>query len=286
MKSLRLPVVLSDQEKLVVSSDLSATITALEAAEAKKKIEMKSHNDVIKELKTSVHTLNVSLSTGTCEREIEVEEREIPEDGIVQTIRLDTNAVVSARAMDPEERQLRIAGSDVSEAVKDRLRALNKTEEQALAGSPEEAEAMRDTRIAEEAATRAFDFLTTDSAIEILVDGEWMPASVTEKTEFNFTVVDAIYDVSKHGISWRLKPTWNDLVAASEEAARLAEIDRLAAEQAADKPKALLSSRRAKAEAKRLKVQDEKGNPIIPPAETPTSDDHPANGTDDSGLIF
>jgi hypothetical protein len=268
-KTLRLPVDLDDTEKLKVSSDLSATITALEAAEAKKKIEMKSHNDVIKELKTSVHTLNISLSTGTCEREIEVEEREIPEDGIVQTIRLDTNAVVSARSMDPEERQLRIAGSDVSEAVKDKLRALNKTEEQALAGSPEEAEAMRDTRIAEEKATQAFDSLTVGSAIEVLIDGEWLPASVEEKNEFSFTAALSVYDVSKHGISWRLNPTWNDLVAASEEAARFAEIDRLAAEQAADKPKALLSSRRAKAEAKRLKVQDVDGNPILPPTETP-----------------
>jgi hypothetical protein len=60
--------------------------------------------------------------------------------------------------------------------------------------------------------------------------------------------------------------SWDDVAAASAEAQRLAEIDRLAAEQAADAekgPKKLLKTPKG-AKVKKLKIEDDGGNPLPP----------------------
>ena len=60
--------------------------------------------------------------------------------------------------------------------------------------------------------------------------------------------------------------TWNDVAAASAETQRLAEIDRLAAEQAADAakgPKKFLRAPKG-SKAKKLKIEDDKGEPLPP----------------------
>jgi len=260
IKTLRLPVKLTDEERLRVALDLSAAQTALEAAEALKKAEMKEHSEAIKDLKTSVHSLNVSLSTGTVEREVAVEDRIDPVTGKSTCYRLDTNEPVNTRDLDPEERQLSLGdapGPAPAEVLGDDA---GKTEEQLAAATPDEAEQLRDARLAEEAAVRAFDGLAVGGQVRVLVVDVWQDQTVDNKTEFHFESGGKLYDASKHGVSWLPPATWADIVAESNEKARLAEIDRLAAEQAADRPKTLLKNPRKKNGAdKRIAVQDEKG---------------------------
>jgi len=265
-RTLRLPCKLTDVEKLVVSGDLSAALTALEAAEALKKLKMKEHNDVIKEHKTTVHTLNVSLSTGTVEREVPVEDRPDPITGKLICFRLDTNEPVNTRPLDPEERQLLLGdapGPAPAETIGDDSA---RTEEQNAAATPDEAEALREARLLEEQSKRAFEGIGVGDDVELLTELGWTTHKVEEKNEFDFAVGPLLYDVSRFGVTWRLPLSWDEVKAASAEKERLAEIAKLEAEQAADKPKALL---KAPKKPRRLNVVDKDEKPIEVPAETP-----------------
>jgi hypothetical protein len=287
MPTLRLPVQLNDQEKLVVSGDLSAAITALEEVEAEKKEITKGFNERIKEFKTSVHTLNVSLVTGTCEREVEIEEWEDLDTGLVKTKRLDTGEIIKTRPLDPEERQLKI-GIGLGD-IQAHLAGLDKTEEQLAAMTPEEAEQMRAERLADEAADRGEEpaMPSAGDTVEVFPSGatDWAPAAVLSATDHDFFAdidgQELVFDVVNYGKSWRHPPTWSDVKAASEERARQEEIQRLAAEQAADgAPKRLLKAPKKNGKtSKRIRVEDEKGNELPPPPP-------PAPPADDDDIAF
>jgi hypothetical protein len=303
--TLRLPVKLTDDERLNVGSDLSAAITALEEAKARKKEVTSEHNKSIKNIEARVHELNVSWQTGTVERDVACEEFEDLETGLIKKRRIDTGEILGSRPMDPEERQLKIGGTSLEDVQKLIATAANKTEEQIVAATPEEAEELRNKRLADEAAERAGEgprMPVAGDVVEVLPTGdtEWVSAEVTFATEHNFQVVvgghEVIIDEVQHGAGWRWPTTWSDVT----EASRQAEIDRLAAEQDADAkkdgPKHLLKAPKGKGgrkggekkngEAKRVTVVDKDENVIArggeeageeempaPPDEEPKADD-------------
>lgn len=287
-KLLRLACELTDAEKLVVGGNLSAALTALDAAKAARKLAMEVHKEKIDDLETSIHTINVSLSTGKCEREVEVEDRKDAETGKVTLWRLDTNEVVNTRSLEPEERQLEIGQAPGPASLIDLGAERNRrTEEQNAAATPAEAEELRDSRLAEEASKRAFEGLSVGDEVEIDLGSGWQHATVVNKTEYHFESFGKLFDVSKHLISWRLVPTWDDVKAESAERQRLAEIEQLAAQQAADKPPTLLKApKRSKAPPKTIKVVDEKDEPLVPPADEADGSEHAANADGGDGLIF
>jgi hypothetical protein len=271
MPTLRLPHALSDSDRLVVSGDMSAALTKYEEVEAEKKQITSGYTKQLKELRTLMHSLNVSLTTGTIERETEVEDVEDLFAGKVRTIRKDTGECVKERALDPEERQMKLGdsivegGRAIDMAAERRKRDL--TEEQLAALTPEEAEQMRADRLAAEAADAEPPKMPcAGDDVEVLPTGdtEWRRVNLRYATDHNLAVNigghELIYDVVNYGVSWRHPPTWSTVQEASEQA----EIDRLAADQAADAakdpPRKLLKAPKKKANGtpKRVTVTDEK----------------------------
>jgi len=266
MPTLLLPVPLKDDERLTVAAKLSDALTALDGEKGKKKAATADFNAEIKTLDALIHSLNGSLITGTVEREIEIEERTDLFRGVVVTYRLDTGLAVKERPLDPEERQMKLGetvvpgpSGVVHNMADERAR---RAEEQNAAATPEEAEALRDQRLAQEAAERGdgpppevppllpevgdiIDVRATEG-------GTWMETQVTVRTELSFqAAVDIrddeeapIFDLSQHGVSWRWPlehPSWDDVKAESAERARQEELARIAADQARDAgPKTLL----------------------------------------------
>lgn len=148
MGTMRLPVPLTDEEKMGLAEDISAALTALKAAEDEKKAADSAFNAKIKTQESRIHELNGSFKTGSIDREVEVQERPNYTDGIMETVRLDTQVVVSTRTMDPEQRQMGLELSGLPEPTAD------VQDEQREAETPEEAEEIREARIAQETQER------------------------------------------------------------------------------------------------------------------------------------
>lgn len=271
--TLRLPVPMTTDERLTVTDNLSEALTSLEAEKGKKKDANHELNAAIKTLEATVHSLNQSLITGTIEREIEVKEETDLFRGVVVTIRLDTGAAVKERPLEPDERQMSLGEPLVPGAVTDiDAERKKRTDEQNMAGSPDEAEEMRDARLAAEAAEREADtgeMLEPEQGdivdVRATEDGEWEESQVTLRTELSFEAIvhhggkkrSCIFDISKHGLSWR----WP--LAESAEVQRQREIEQLAAEQAQDGPKTLL--KKPNGVPKRVSVRDKAAADDPPP---------------------
>jgi hypothetical protein len=263
--TLKLAVPMNEAKEMEIHREISKVLKEIAGIEEQKKR--------LSPLKARMNELNLSIEAQTVEAEVECEEFEDLETGLIKTRRLDTNEIFKSRRMDDEERQLKMPGSDISQSVKDKLADLNKTEEQALAGSPEEAEQLRETRLKEEKATRAFESIRGAGSldgvkVEIKVGDDWVLTGVESVSEFHFTIGEAIYDVSKYDVSWRQPPTWNDVVTESQEKARLAEIAALAEKQAEGKKTKKATLKRPTrgpkpiAEGKHVSVQNDEGKEI------------------------
>jgi hypothetical protein len=142
MPTMRLMEQIKPEELVTVSSDLCAAITALEA----KQREKKEIPGIIKGLEMRVHELKEALVAGQIERDIEVDEIPDFEAGKMRITRRDNGAPVGDRPLNEDERQVTMG------SVADRIREL--ADEQREAATPDEAEELRDQRLAEERAER------------------------------------------------------------------------------------------------------------------------------------
>jgi hypothetical protein len=149
-KTMPLPVTITDAEKLVILAEVSGLLTDIEALEAEKK----ALPEKIKTRMGSVNMKNHALAAGVIEREVEIREEPNAFSAKVKIFRVDTGAFVEERNMDPEEAQMQLGQSSVPGPTPDNVRSLaehrEKTEEQLAAGTPEEAEALREARLADE----------------------------------------------------------------------------------------------------------------------------------------
>lgn len=157
-QTLYLPVALTPDEHLALALEMSAVIKEAEAKELEKKATMSLLNEAVNALYSRIHDLNGPVSSGFVERDVEVREETNTFSGKVKVFRVDTGAWVKDRDMDPDERQLRLGETAVPGPTPDNVRSLSehreKTEEQLAAGTPEEAEALRAARLADEREAR------------------------------------------------------------------------------------------------------------------------------------
>lgn len=270
-QTLKLTVPFTVERELEMHREIAEKLADIHAIEEQKKR--------IAGLKARIEELRLGIDAKIAEEDVEVEDFEDVETGLIKRRRVDTGEFLSSRPMDPEERQLRLGG--VSDELKAKLSDLNKTEEQVVASTPEEAEEIRNQRLLQEQRDRDAEppkrpALGDD--IEVFSVGVWIAAKVSAESSTSFAVKldddDLEYDFDEHGTAWRWPTTWSDAIEASAEKERLAEIERLAGEQAADaakSPKALLKAPRGhKAKKngapKRISVADQDDKPI-PPAE-------------------
>lgn len=169
-KTALLPVQITDAEKLVILADLSVMLTEVE----KLKAEKARLPEAIKTIEGSMQMKNHALVAGVIEREVEIREEANPFSAKVKIFRVDTGEYVREREMDPEEAQMQLGNSSVPGPAPDNVRSLaedrEKTEEQLAAGTPEEAEALREARLADEQAARVNE-LVAALPVEIITRG-------------------------------------------------------------------------------------------------------------------
>lgn len=278
-KFMLLPVPLTDTEKLVLLDELSLMISEHESLEEQRK----ALPELIKNLEASLHIKNHAKKNGYVERDVEIREEANPFSAKVQRWRVDTGEQLADRAMDPEEAQMQLGQSSVPGPTPDNVRSLaearERTDEQLAAGTPEEAEALREARLADERARRLEETLAGLAVIVIdREDGHFLahvegrvpgvagesglsgPIRDTPEAA-RAELLDEIRRLAQGSTSW------DDVAAASAEVQRQAEIDKLAADQSADAangPKRLLKAPKV-AKGKKLRVLDGEGNPIPPP---------------------
>jgi len=273
-KSAFLPVTITDAEKLVILGEVSAALEALEKLEAEKK----RLPEAIKTLLGSIHLKNHALAAGVIEREVEIREEPNAFAAKVKIFRVDTGEFVRERAMDPDEAQMLLGQSAVPGPSPDNVRSMaearERTEEQLAAATPEEAEAIRAERLNAERAQRMEDLiaaLTVDVAdrgdgsfvarVEGAVPGvasaDGLSGPIRETADA--ARIDLLDEIRRLMAG---STTWDDVAAASAETQRLAEIERLANEQAADAakgPKKLLKAPKG-AKGKKTKAPAENPN--------------------------
>jgi hypothetical protein len=277
MPTLMLPCTLTDEDRLRISSEQTAEITAQEQVEGAKKAAVKDFNVAIKQHRAKVHDFNESLRTGTELRDIEVEERPDYVAGIVFIHRLDTGECVKQRAIDPDERQLKngLQGPQVLDGGKADEAA--RADEQRDASTPEEAEALRAERLANERADR-ISAAVVEARGRITVvqrDGESSEQGFDATLQFGNRVLAAwaeTEDVARAGIETQVTEIleaqedeahrFDDAIAASQAEQKRQEIERLAADQAADEastPKRGFKKGLQAPKRKRVKSVDENG---------------------------
>jgi hypothetical protein len=248
-KMMLLPVVLTEHEKLALFDEVSLMLTEVEKLEA----ERKRLPEAIKALLASIHMKNHAKAAGVIEREVEVFEVAHAFTGRVSTYRVDTGAVVKEREMDPDERQLSLDGA--RKGAPD-----ERTEEQRAAGTPEEAEAMRAERLAED--------------LDVGDEGAGDASSAGRP----FVATPAPGEPASRPLPVRCYETgcryYGQRHATPHELPEVAE--------APPAPKKLLKAPKGAkgAKAKKLKIEDAGGNPLPPPA-PPTGD-----FADDDELAF
>ncbi len=248
-KTMKLPCDLTDADRLRIGETLTSEIKAREQVEAAKKAAVRDFNVALKAHRAQEHDLNESLFTGKELREVDIEERPDYVAGIVFIHRLDTGDCVQQRAIDPDERQVKMGldGPTVLEGGK----AAERAEEQ-TAESPEEAEAMRAERLANERAERISAGATeARERISLVSEGEdataWkatlqygnrvLEAEAATAEAAADGVVQQVVEILEAQEDEAAKPTWEDVAAASKAEQDRQEVERLAAEQAADDAK-------------------------------------------------
>lgn len=312
MPTMLLPVQLTNDDRLVISADLTVVIKSIEDVKAQKKAATKQYTDVIKDHEKTQHSLNENLRLGTIDREVEITEEKDWATGVTHIRRLDTGAIVKTQAIDPDERQtvMGLPGAGSTLVGVDGAR----TDEQREASTPEEAEALREERLANERAERISEAVSEArgrlSVLPVEVDNDVEPARFRATVQFGNHVVDEIGFSEAQAVEAAVRtitefaeadeaarpaptPTWDEVKAASEAEQRRQEVERLAAEQAADdkanKPKRLLQvpkgARKPKAE-KKIKILDAEDNDLNaapeeePPASPVAADEAAAPGAD------
>jgi len=252
-KTMQLPCHLTDPDRLRISEVLTAEIKSREQVEAAKKAAVKDFNVALKAHRAREHDFNESLFTGTEVREVEVEERPDYTAGIVFIHRLDTGDCVQQRAIDPDERQVKLGMDGPKLGSVDGDRA----DEQVEASTPDEAERLYEERLANERAERISAAVTEARAWIMSAPVEWADAENTTPVRFEATLQHGevllsasggTEDTARDGVVSRLveileaeedarpapEPTWEDVAAASKAQQDAAEVERLAAEQASD----------------------------------------------------
>jgi hypothetical protein len=151
--TLRLPCKLTEADRLVIQADLSAALKANEEVKAEKKSATKSYNEAIREHDETIHGLNENLLAGVIYREVEVSVETDMDSGKQKTIRLDTGEEVITKDIDPDERQIHFDAKFAEARAKEA--AAGTSEEQTFAETPEEAEQLREQRLADEQRERA-----------------------------------------------------------------------------------------------------------------------------------
>jgi len=325
-KTMQLPCDLTDPDRLRISEVLTAEIKSREQVEAAKKAAVKDFNIALKQHKAKEHDFNESLFTGKELREVEVEERPDYTAGIVFIHRLDTGDCVQQRAIDPDERQVKLGidGPKVLDGGKPRDVADEQT-----AASPDEAEALRADRLAGERAERiSAAVVEARGRITVLpvqdiafgVGPELVPgftatlqhgnrvleeSAASEEGALNLVVIrlTQILEAQEDEAA-----TWADVAAASKAEQDRQEVERLAAEQAKDEAttpkkgfrKGLVAPTRKKkekritaalADGRVVDVEDEAraldGEPVTPGDDGPVATGSEEIKTDpETGLAF
>jgi hypothetical protein len=282
MPSLMLPCKLTNEDRFCFNEVATTEIKAREQVEAAKKEAVRSFNVALKAHKAKEHDFNESLFSGTELRDVEIEERPDYAAGIVFVHRLDTGDCCQQRAIDPDERQvkLNVDGPKVDGKVDD------VTDEQIEAASPDEAEQLRAERLAGERAERISAGVTEARgriAVVPQMQGEEVIGYMAT-LQFGNRVIEvgnsqeqAACDAVCAQVTEILEAeeaehvaTWADAAAASEAEQKRQEIERLAAEQARDEAttpkkgfkKGLQAPKRKKA-AKGITVVDGEGKVLF-----------------------
>ncbi len=165
-----LPVKLLEFEMLEVGQRLSQAITKRDKLEERRKHVAKLLKERVDRADSVVHSVNRTLSTGYEDREVLCREEVDLFEKKVRIIRMDTLAVVKERDMESRELQLEIRDAGHAAANLSRMEqqdlanmgnvipvspeadrpAQDRVEEQMFAETPEEAEALREARLASE----------------------------------------------------------------------------------------------------------------------------------------
>lgn len=247
-KSMQLPCDLTTDDRLRISEALTAEITAQEQVEAAKKEATRGFNASIKVKRATIHDLNESLRTGKELREVEVEERPDYVAGIVFVHRLDSGDCIQQRAIDPDERQVKLGidGPTIMDGGK-----VDATDEQRDASTPEEAEALRAERLAGERVERISAAVMAErERIMVTGDGDAEGGPWKATLQYGNSVLESSRPTAAEAADAVIAQVveileaqedtaaqWADAAAASEaEQKRQAdeEVARLAAEQAED----------------------------------------------------
>lgn len=177
-----LPVKLEQWEMLEVGQKLSQAITKRDKLEERRKHVAKLLKERVDRADSAVHEINRTMATGYEYRDVRCREEVDLFNKKIRIIRLDTYAVVKERDMEYHELQLEIRDAGQASANLARMEqqdgeggnlfqmqfptvagpgaevppapAGDITEEQHLASTPEEAEALREARLAVEAVER------------------------------------------------------------------------------------------------------------------------------------
>ncbi len=249
-RTMMLPCDLTDADRLRIGEVLTTEIKAREQIEAAKKAAVKDFNVALKQHKAKEHDFNESLFTGKELREVEVEERPDYVAGIVFVHRLDSGDCIQQRAIDPDERQVKLGidGPTVLDGGK-----VDAADEQRDASTPEEAEALRAERLAGERAERISAgvqeargriALTFDEACSL--DSQHLAtlqlgnrvieaAAATPEAAADGVArqVTEILEAEEDEAAAR-QPTWEEVVAASKAEQDRQELESLAKAQAED----------------------------------------------------
>lgn len=111
----RLPCVLDAQEQLLKSKSLAQLLCDQSNVEMEKKDANADFKRRLDAISTRMGELGLEVRTGREYREVPCTERADYRDGRVEIIRMDTGEVVRMRALEPHERQERLAfGARVS----------------------------------------------------------------------------------------------------------------------------------------------------------------------------
>jgi hypothetical protein len=182
-------VPLADHELLEVAGNLSKALVRLDRVDAKRKRVATAYKERITGIKGRIHDLNATLSTGKESRDVEVYEDRDLFAKKVRVVRSDTLELVRERDMLSKELQLEIADAGDNAKVYpmesaqrggDERVLLNhgdRTEEQAIAETPEEAEELRAIRLAGEDLERTQDERAAPGAQEERADPEAVAAA-------------------------------------------------------------------------------------------------------------
>lgn len=107
--TMQLPVKLTDEELQIRSRELAEKLTEIEAVDEDRASAMAAFKARKDKLVLDSRRLTRIVRTGQEEREVHVTETKNWERGTIETIRLDTGALVSTRPMTESERQEALA---------------------------------------------------------------------------------------------------------------------------------------------------------------------------------